>query len=159
MSRASRILIALLAAALAVTIGFTFAGAAALYEGGLIVVRVHEKSEGGSNVHLAVPGALASLGIAFVPDQAFERIDSAAAHWLPAIDAALGAIERCPDDATLVEVDRPGETVQISTRGGALIVDVDSPSETVHVSIPLRTVSSLASRLMSVTTARSPVRI
>ena len=56
-------------------------------------------------------------------------------------DAALPALEQCPD-GVFVEVVDPGEHVVIAKSGSSIIVDVNDPDETVHVAVPLRAAES-----------------
>jgi hypothetical protein len=82
----------------------------------------------------------------------------AQAQWqiqqkLPFIDAALADL-RDADDFTLVEVDAPGEHVQVSKSGSSITVDVDNADATVHVSPP--SAPSPAPSTSSPTPARVP---
>jgi hypothetical protein len=72
----------------------------------------------------------------FVPRHNFADSSHDMRDALPIIDAAIPALNDCPD-GVLVEVKDPGEHVLVSKRGGSIIVDVNDSDETVHVSVPL----------------------
>ena len=61
--------------------------------------------------------------------------------YLPAIDAAIPALNDSPD-GVLVEVADPGEHVLVRKIGGSIVVDVNDSQDTVHVSVPLRAAQS-----------------
>jgi hypothetical protein len=60
--------------------------------------------------------------------------------------AVCRELDSCPD-GVLVDVSGPRENVQIVKQGRVVVVDVDSREETVHVSVPLRSVSKILSKL------------
>ena len=108
-------------------LGTALVGGAALSSEGFIYVNVQEKHPGGTHVHVFVPAAL----VHNFADSAHDMREA-----LPIIDAAIPALNECPD-GVLVEVKDPGEHVLVTKRGGSIIVDVNDPDETVHVSVPL----------------------
>jgi prephenate dehydrogenase len=57
------------------------------------------------------------------------------------IDAALPALEQCPD-GVFVEVTDPGEHVLVAKVGGSIVIDVNDADDIVHVSVPLRAAES-----------------
>jgi hypothetical protein len=63
-----------------------------------------------------------------------------------AIRAALDGL-RDSDDVVLVEVNEPGQHVEVVKSGGSIVVDVDDAGETVHVSAPIRAISSTVDQL------------
>jgi hypothetical protein len=121
-------------------IGTALVGGAALCSEGFIYLNVQEKQPGGTHVNVLVPAALVPTTLRFVPKHNF-----AASHELrtalPIIDAAIPALNDCPD-GVLVEVIDPGEHVLVTKRGGSIVVDVNDAEDTVHVSVPLRAAQS-----------------
>lgn len=109
---------------------------AALSSEGFIHVKVREKQAGGTNLNLIVPAALVSSGLHFVPNDRMEVDAQNLRQALPIIDAAVPALEDCPD-GVLVEVTDPGEHVLITKSGGSLVIDVNDSEDEVHVSVPL----------------------
>ena len=61
--------------------------------------------------------------------------------YLAMIDAAVPALEGCPD-GVFVEVTDENEHVVISKSGGSLVIDVNDEDDVVHVSVPLRVAQS-----------------
>lgn len=117
------------------------AGGAALSSEGFIHVSVHEKQPGGHNINLIVPAAVVPVALHFVPRQSLAGPTENLQQYLPLVDAAVPALEDCPD-GILVEVVDPAEHVLITKSGGSVIIDVNDPGETVHVSVPLRAAQS-----------------
>jgi hypothetical protein len=122
-------------------LGTALVGGAAISSEGFIHVRVHEKQPGGTNITLIVPAALVPVALRFVPREHLADASKDVQHYLPMIDAAIPALEECPD-GVLVEVLDPGEHVVIAKSGGSVVIDVNDPGETVHVSVPLRAAHS-----------------
>lgn len=116
------------------------AGAAASSEG-FIHVKVNEKHPGGTHLNLIVPAALVPATLSFVPRRHLAHASEDLRQVLPIIDAAVPALEDCPD-GVLVEVSDPGEHVLITKSGGSVVVDVNDSDDTVHVSVPLRVAQS-----------------
>ena len=121
--------------------GTALLGAAALSSEGFIHVKVHEKKVGGTRVNLIVPAALVPATLKFVPDHHLARASEQLRPYLPVIDAAIPALEACPD-GVLVEVIDEDDHVLVKKDGGALVVDVNAPDNVVHVSVPLRSAQS-----------------
>jgi hypothetical protein len=121
--------------------GTALLGAAALSSEGFIHVKVHEKKVGGTKVNLVVPAALVPATLKLVPDHHLARASQQLRLYLPVIDAAIPALEACPD-GVLVEVIDEGDHVLVKKDGGALVVDVNDPDNVVHVSVPLRATQS-----------------
>jgi len=117
------------------------AGSAALSSEGFIHVRVHEKQPGGHNINVIVPAAVVQVALHFVPRQSLAGPTENLQQYLPVVDAAVPALEDCPD-GVLVEVVDPAEHVLITKSGGSVIIDVNDAGETVHVSVPLRAAQS-----------------
>jgi hypothetical protein len=116
-------------------------GGAALCSEGFIHVKVHEKHPGGTHLNLIVPAALVPATLSFVPKQHLAQASHDLQQYLSIIDAAVPALEDCPD-GVLVEVRDPGEHVLITKSGGSLVIDVNDPGDEVHVSVPLRAAQS-----------------
>jgi hypothetical protein len=117
-------------------LGTALAGAAALSSEGFIYVNVQEKQPGGTHVRVLVPAAIVPTALHFVPRHDFADSSHDMREALPIIDAAIPALNDCPD-GVLVEVKDPGEHVLVAKRGGSVVIDVNDHDETVHVSVPL----------------------
>ena len=147
--------------------GVGLAGASVLCSDGFVNVNVIAKQPDGVHIHVIAPAMLAPIAMRFAPLAV--RVASPAARaaspavspdpqcvmaqaqWqiqqkLPFIRAALADL-RNEDDFTLVEVDAPGEHVQVSKSGASIVVDVDNPDATVHVSAPIRALASTINQL------------
>jgi hypothetical protein len=116
-------------------------GAAALSSEGFIDVRVHEKQPDGHNITVIVPAALVPVVLKFVPKHDLSDSTQDLREYLPVIDAAIPALEKCPD-GVFVEVVDPNEHVMVAKSRGAIVIDVNDENETVHVSVPLRAAQS-----------------
>jgi hypothetical protein len=77
----------------------------------------------------------------FVPKHNLKDAAREITPYLPVIDAAIPALEDCPD-GVLVEVKDTGEHVLIQKSGGSVIIDVNDHDDLVHVSVPLRAAQS-----------------
>jgi hypothetical protein len=117
-------------------LGTALVGGAALSTEGFIYVNVQEKHPGGTHVQVLVPAAIVPTALHFVPRHNFAGASHDMRDALPIIDAAIPALNDCPD-GVLVEVKDPGEHVLVVKHGGSIVVDVNDPDETVHVSVPL----------------------
>jgi hypothetical protein len=122
-------------------LGSAVVAGAALSSEGFIHVRVHEKRRGGDNVFVIVPAAVVPIAAHFVPRENLREASENIRPYLPVIDAAIPALEDCPD-GVFVEVTDSDEHVLVSKSGGSLVVDVNDHDETVHVSLPLRAAQS-----------------
>lgn len=122
-------------------LGTALVGGAALSSEGFIYVNVQEKHPGGTHVNVFVPAALVPATLHFVPRHHFADSSHDMREALPIIDAAIPALNDCPD-GVLVEVEEPGEHVLVAKHGGSIVVDVNDPDETVHVSVPLQAAQS-----------------
>jgi len=114
---------------------------AALSSEGFIHVRVHEKRADGTHLNLIVPAALVATSIRFVPSARLAEASQNVRPYLPIIDAAIPALEDCPD-GVFVEVTDNSEHVVVAKRGSSIVVDVDDHGDIVHVSVPLRAAQS-----------------
>ncbi len=131
-------------------LGTALAGAAALSSEGFIYVNVQEKHPGGTHVRVLVPAALVPATLYFVPRRHFANAPHDLRTALPIIDAAIPALDNCPD-GLLVEVVDSGEHVLVANRAGSIVVDVNDPDETVHVSVPLRAAQSAIHQIAEAT--------
>lgn len=122
-------------------LGTVVVAGAALSSEGFIHVRVHEKDPDGHNINLIVPAAAVPVTLRFVPRERLAEASENVRPYLPIIDAAIPALEDCPD-GVFVEVTDDHEHVTISKSGGSLVVDVNDEDDVVHVSVPLRAAQS-----------------
>ena len=122
-------------------LGTVVVAGAALSSEGFIHVKVHEKHPGGDHINLIVPAAIVPVALHFVPRQNFADASGQLQEVLPIIDAAVPALEQCPD-GVLVEVFEPGEHVLVAKSGSSIVVDVNDHDDVVHVSVPLRAARS-----------------
>ena len=122
-------------------LGTAVVAGAALSSEGFIHVNVNEKAADGHHINLIVPAALVPVGLRFVPREHLAEAAQNLRANMAIIDAALPALEQCPD-GVFVEVTDPGEHVLIAKSGGSVVIDVTDPDETVHVSVPLRAAES-----------------
>jgi len=121
--------------------GTALIGAAALSSEGFIHVKVRESRAGGTRVNLIVPAALVPAALKFVPDHHLAKASKQLRPYLPVIDAAVPALEVCPD-GVLVEVIDATDHVRITKEGGSFLVEVNQPDNEVNVSVPLRAAQS-----------------
>lgn len=117
--------------------GTALVGAAALSSEGFIHVKVHENQAGGTRVNLIVPAVLVPAALQFVPGHHLAEASRNLRTYLPVMDAAIPALEDCPD-GVLVEVIDESDHVRVKKDGGSIVVDVNDPDTVVHVSVPLR---------------------
>ncbi len=122
-------------------LGTAMVAGAALSSEGFIAVKVHEKAANGTHLTLIVPAAIVPATLHFVPKDDLKEAGRDIRPYLPIIDAAIPALEDCPD-GVLVEVKDPGEHVLIQKVGGAVVIDVNDHEDIVHVSVPLRAAQS-----------------
>ena len=133
-------------------VGAALVGGAALSSEGFIYVNVQEKEPGGTHFNVLVPAALVPTTLHFVPNHHLAEASRDLRPYLPAIDAAIPALDECPD-GVLVEVVDPGEHVLVTKRGGSIVVYVNDAGETVHVSVPLRAAQSAMHEIAEATPA------
>jgi len=122
-------------------LGTALVGGAALSSEGFIHVRVDEKEADGHHINLIVPAAVVPAGLRFVPSQDIAEAAKNLRDNMAIIDAAMPALEQCPD-GVLVEVTDPEEHVLIRKSGGSIVIDVNDSDDVVHVSVPLRAAES-----------------
>jgi hypothetical protein len=122
-------------------LGTALVGGAALSSEGFINVKVDEKEADGHHIHLIVPAALVPVTLKFVPRRHLAEAAQNLRANMAIIDAALPALEQCPD-GVFVEVTDPGEHVLVAKVGGSIVIDVNDADDIVHVSVPLRAAES-----------------
>lgn len=121
--------------------GTAVVGGAMLCSEGFMAVKVHEKQPGGTNVSIILPAAIVPAALEFVPNHHLAQASRQIQPYMPIIDAALPALEKCPD-GVLVEVVDPTEHVLVAKKGGSVVVDVNDSDDVVHVAVPLRAAMS-----------------
>lgn len=129
-------------------LGTALVGGAALSSEGFIHVKVREKQAGGTHLTLVVPALLAPVALSFIPRNQMGDAPESLRPYMPAIEAAIPALEDCPD-SVLVDVTDPDEHVTIEKRGGSIVVDVNDHEDIVHVSVPLRAAHSAMREIAS----------
>jgi hypothetical protein len=122
-------------------LGTALVGAAALSSEGFIHVKVHEKQPDGTNINLVAPAAIVPVALHFAPPRDLADASRDLRQYLPVIDAAIPALEDCPD-GVLVEVIDASDHVVVAKSGSSVVIDVDDPGDKVHVSVPLRAARS-----------------
>jgi hypothetical protein len=131
-------------------LGTALVGGAALCSEGFIYVNVQEKDPSGTHLHVLVPAALVPTTLRFIPKHHFADSSKDLRTALPIIDAAIPALDECPD-GLLVEVADPGEHVLVRKIGGSIIVDVNDAGDVVHVSVPLLAAQSAIHQIAEAT--------
>jgi hypothetical protein len=121
--------------------GTAVVGGAMLCSEGFLSVMVHEKQPGGTNISIIAPAVLVPAVLEFVPNHHLAKASEQLRPYMPIIDAALPALEECPD-GVLVEVIDPEEHVLVTKKRGSVIVDVNDADDVVHVAVPLRAAMS-----------------
>lgn len=132
---------------LAVTMGAGVSGGIVAQQYGIAMVHVEEKSSDGISLTIPVPLVLVEVAMAFVPAEERLRIKEELTEALPLAQAALAELANIQDDATLVEVETPDETVYVGLKSGDLLVDVNSRDEYVRVEVPVRGVRNVLQAL------------
>ncbi len=116
---------------------------------GTVQVSVREKGPDGTHLWIPVPAIFfdAALFAAprLIPPEDMADIRADIEPFLPAMRQLAQAIDDLPN-ATLVEVESPGEHVKIAKRYGSFHIDVHDRDSDVHVQLPAR----LASRALGI---------
>lgn len=120
-----------------------------VYDMGAVSIQVKAKRDGGNNVFVILPAAVAPVGVWLAPKAKLRQAVDQAAPYLPAIGIAATELERLPD-FTLVEVTSAREKVLIRKKRGHVMIDVDDANETVHVSVPIKAARVVAAQLDSI---------
>ncbi len=126
--------------------GVGLAGASILCSEGIVHVKVIEKQPQGVHLNMFAPAMLAPIAVHVAPQREMAQAARQVQPYMPVIRAALDGL-RDSDDVVLVEVNEPGEHVEVAKSGSSIIVDVNDEDATVHVSTPIRAVSSTVEQL------------
>lgn len=146
MSSRARLILVICCGVLLLVLGTFGVAAAVAYRAGSIEIAVHEKAPDGASVSIRVPAVLLHGALMLLPYGSIEPPEQELRDAMPALVAAVRALERSPD-AVFVDVKSRDETVSIAKRDGRLIVDVDAPDATVRVALPLDLVRRVIDRL------------
>lgn len=137
-------------AALSLLVG---TGLVIAWRAGSIVVQVSGHGRGGDNVRIRVPAVAGHLALLCMPDRAFGWSARDRVFQHGEMRLLAGELERIPDGTVLVQVDSPGETVQISRERGMLLIHVDSDKENVRVEVPVKLAGAFLKRVERVARA------
>jgi hypothetical protein len=118
----------------------------AIYQQGMIRVEVRERGPGGLDLSLRVPAVLVRAAVLLVPARLEEEARAQLSVWGPIAVAACRELEDCPD-ALLVHVGGGEEEVRVEKRNGAIDLRFASSDEQVRVSVPVRVVGAVLTRL------------
>ena len=130
--------------------GVGLAGASVLCSEGLVHVKVIEKEPQGVHINVIAPAMLAPIAVHLAPQRELAQAARQIQPYMPAIRAALNSL-RESEDVVLVDVNEPGQHVEVMKSGGSIVVDVDDEGETVHVATPIRAISSTVEQLAAAT--------
>jgi hypothetical protein len=139
----------MLLAKVALGVGSTLvmAGAYTFHEG-VIRVDVDEHRAQGAHIHFWVPATVVPLALHIAPRRELERAAREAGPYMPMLRTLTKELEKYPD-VRFLEVEEPGQHVQIQTHQGRLQIDVKDSEDTVHIACPLRTIEDVADQLES----------
>jgi len=126
--------------------GVGLAGAGVLCSDGLIRVKVVEKQPQGVHLNMIAPAMLVPMAMHLAPQRNLAQAARQIQPYMPVVRAVLEGLRKA-DDVVLVEVEGPGEHVEVSKSAGSIVVDVDDADATVHVSAPIRVLSSTVDRI------------
>lgn len=130
--------------------GVGLAGASILCSEGLVHVKVIEKEPQGVHINVIAPAMLAPIAVHLAPQRELAQAARQIQPYMPVIRAALNSL-RESEDVVLVDVNEPGQHVEVMKSGGSIVVDVDDEGETVHVSTPIRAISNTIEQLAAAT--------
>jgi hypothetical protein len=131
----------------ALGLGATLAlSSAYVFHEGLITVDVDEQREGGSHVHLWVPGTAVSVAMRFIPRENFAGAVERARPHLPLLRELAKQLQKYPN-ADLVEVADETDHVHITTKHGKFQIDATGTGGVVHVTVPLAVMEDVVDRL------------
>ena len=139
----------MLLAKVALGIGGTLAMAGAYtFHEGVIRVDVDEQSAQGEHIHFWVPATVVPLAMHVAPKKDVDRVAEQAGQFMPMLRTLAKELEKYPD-VKLVEVEEPGQHVEIQTHKGKLQIDVHDDQDNVHIVCPLATLRDVADQLES----------
>lgn len=130
--------------------GVGLAGASVLCSEGLVHVKVIEKEPQGVHINVIAPAMLAPIAVHLAPQRELAQAARQIQPYMPVIRAALNSL-RESEDVVLVDVNEPGQHVEVMKSGGSIVVDVDDEGETVHVATPIRAISSTVEQVVAAT--------
>jgi hypothetical protein len=130
--------------------GVGLAGASILCSEGLVHVKVIEKQPQGVHINVIAPAMLAPIAVHLAPQRDLAQAARQIQPYLPVIRAALDGL-RESEDVVLVDVQEPGEQIEVAKSGSSIVVDVNDEGETVHISTPVRAISSTVEQLAAAT--------
>lgn len=133
--------------ALGVSGTLAMAGAYTFHEG-VIRVDVDQRCADGDHIHFWVPATVVPLALHLAPSKDMDRVAQQAAQFMPMLRTLTKELEKYPD-VKFVEVDEPGQHVEIQTHNGKLQIDVHDGEDNVHVLCPLATLRDVADQLES----------
>ncbi len=108
------------------------------------VVDVRAGGDSDERIFLPVPLALIEATLWLTPEDATRFQVSELAEYQALLAAAVEDLATV-DEATLVSVETPSETVLITKEGADLALSVSTPNETVRVRVPLAVVAEIVS--------------
>lgn len=123
------------------------AGAYTFHEG-VIRVDVDEHRAEGKHVHFWVPATVVPIALHLAPRKDLDRAAQQAAPYMPMFRTLTKELEKYPD-VKFLEVDEPGQHVEIQMHKGNLQIDVHDADNTVHIVCPLAAIEDLAEQLQS----------
>jgi hypothetical protein len=138
----------LVLAKVALGLGVTLAAAGAyVFHEGVIRVDVDENRDGGTHLHLWLPGTVVSTGLHFVPQEKLQSTAQDLRPYLPVLREISKELEKYPN-AELVDVMDGHDHVRISMIGGKLRIDAAcQDGDVVHVSVPARVLRDVVDQL------------
>ena len=107
-----------------------------------LVVDVRTGGDSNGRIFLPVPLALLEATLWLAPKDATRFQHSELAEHQALLAAAVDELAQV-DEATLVSVKTPDETVLVTKEGADLVVSVSTPDETVRVRVPLAVVAAI----------------
>lgn len=144
MSSGARLILAIVAGIILLTVATVGAAVAAVYHAGTVAVDVSPAAD--SHISVALPAALLNLAIALVPDEVVSEVTEELEPVWPTIEAAARELDRAPD-FVLLEVIGEDEHVLIEKREGRMVMVVEDHGERVSVALPLSTICRIADKL------------
>jgi hypothetical protein len=135
-------------AKVALGLGVTLAAAGAyVFHEGAIRVDVDEHRDGGTHLHLWLPGTVVSTSLHFVPQEKLQSTAQGLRPYLPVLREISKELEKYPN-AELVDVMDGHDHVRISMIGGKLRIDAAcQDGDIVHVSVPARVLRDVVDQL------------
>jgi len=123
------------------------AGAYTFHEG-VIRVDVDEHRAEGEHIHFWVPATVVPLALHLAPSKDMDCVAQQAGQFMPMLRTLTKELEKFPD-VKFLEVEEPGQHVEIQTHKGHLLIDVHDADDTVHIVCPLATLRDVADELES----------